>query len=767
MERENKVIRDKINIIYNHKMDWILSRLAKGLIAGLPNARDVDYGDDALINAPDTAINYYINLRTGYKKPSAAIDVGLFDHKAPDADDYSKAQRLDHVVCITPQYQRHLENMGVEASLAMLPVDTAAYTPKLVLGFCGKFQVGQYNQNARKGRPLLDHVARLQFIELRCTDGQIPDADMPAWYRGLDYVLVTSTVEGGPMCLYEGLACGKRVIIPRTVGGAELFPDGTIDYPASDEAALEAVLRSLYAEKQRLADMVRSYTWDYWVDQHAVIFSRLQGQRAVTIEPCDYDRAIVVVATPEIHEITRHTLPAIEAYAKRCNAELIVWRDCPPEYQHPKYRLMALRDVKAQRVLHLDADCYPLPDAPDIFDEYPPGAVYAWDEMEIRSWHTVRGFQRTINCHVGAAAAWDRHWWNPGVMLCDREHLRLFEMPPWNVTDKTHLWFGDTVKNQPWINWRIRKCGIPVKRLDRRYNCITSLADAKPDNAYILHFGAEKIPESWQKKMSMAKQYTAMPEIKPSVILPVQSSRVLMATVVSGDAFEALYTLTGPYHEAYARKHGYDYRVIREPKRKDWPSPSWWKLELYHDLSDYDCVVFVDADAWPWHDAPDITQAVPRGKFGAFNSLTLSYMNDRNCHSQKSYRDWCDKAGLSWQEHDPIDIRYYINGGVWVCWRESRDVLTCNNPTESRPYVEQHQLNWNLYEHPGLYYELGREWNFGHLNVSGNTQACIQRSVYIAHLTGVTKERRERIFRRCISQRQILLNQQGEKITWP
>jgi len=69
MERENKVIRDKINIIYNHKMDWILSRLAKGLIAGLPNARDVDYGDDALINAPDTAINYYINLRTGYKKP--------------------------------------------------------------------------------------------------------------------------------------------------------------------------------------------------------------------------------------------------------------------------------------------------------------------------------------------------------------------------------------------------------------------------------------------------------------------------------------------------------------------------------------------------------------------------------------------------------------------------------------------------------------------------------------------------------------------------
>jgi len=211
MERPHTMTRDKINIIYNHKMDWILARLAKGLIAGLPNARDVDYGDTTLINAPDTAINYYVNLRTGFKKPSAAIDVGLFDHKAPDADDYTKAQKLDHVVCIAPQYQRHLQSMGVDASMAVLPVDEK-YTPKMVLGWCGKFQVGPYNQDTRKGRAILDRIAALTFVDLRCTDGQIPDADMPTWYRGLDYVLVTSTVEGGPMCLYEALACGVRVI---------------------------------------------------------------------------------------------------------------------------------------------------------------------------------------------------------------------------------------------------------------------------------------------------------------------------------------------------------------------------------------------------------------------------------------------------------------------------------------------------------------------------------------------------------------------------
>jgi hypothetical protein len=716
--------RDKINVIYNHEMDWILARLAKGLIDGLPNARDVDYGDVALINAPDTAINYYINLRTGFKKKSAAIDVALFDHKAPDADDYSKAQKLDHIVCIAPQYQRHLQSMGVDASLVIVPVDDK-YTPKLVLGWCGKFQVGPHKQDTRKGRALLDKVAALPFVDLRITDGKIHEEEMPEWYRGLDYVIVTSAVEGGPMCLYQGLACGKRIIIPRTVGGAELFPDGTIDYPTGDYGVLEVVLSSLYAQKKKLADMVSRYTWDYWVDQHAVIFDRLQGQRAATIEPCDYDRAIVVIATHEIDEITKYTLPAIEAYANRCNAELIVWRDCPPEYQHPKYRIMALRDVKARRVLHLDGDCQPLSDAPDIFEANPPGAVYAWDEMEIRSWNTVRGFQRTISQHAGEAVSWDRHWWNPGVMLCDREHLQLFEMPPWDVTDQNHLWFGNTVKNQPWINWRIRKCGIHVKPLDRRYNTITTLPDSKPDKAYILHHGAEKIPDAWERKIAIVRAHA-----KP---------RVLMATVVSGDTFEDLYKLIGPYHEAYSKRHGYDYRVIRGTTRTDWPSPSWWKLDLYSDLDDYDCVVYVDADAWPWEDAPSIVDAVPRGKFGAFNSLTIPYMNDRNSHSQKSYRDWCERAGLCWKDHDPIDIGYYINGGVWLCWREARDVLTCDTPVETPLYVEQHQLNLNLYERPGLYHELGREWNYGHLSHGPNKTAAA--GAHIAHLSGVKSDR--------------------------
>jgi len=225
-----------------------------------------------------------------------------------------------------------------------------------------------------------------------------------------------------------------------------------------------------------------------------------------------------------------------------------------------------------------------------------------------------------------------------------------------------------------------------------------------------------------------------------------------MATVVSGDAFEALYTLTGPYHEAYARKHGYDYRVIREPKRKDWPSPSWWKLDLYHDLNNYDCVVFVDADAWPWEDAPSIVDAVPRGKFGAFNSLTLNYMNDRNCHSQRSYRNWCDRAGLNWQEHDPIEVGYYINGGVWVCWRDARDVLLCDKPMETPLYVEQHQLNWNLYERPGLYHELGRQWNWGHLGRQENQTAAL--TAYIAHLNGV-RNRRCAMFDRVVEQRRL------------
>ena len=725
--------KQTINIVHEVGGKWILPRFARALVEGIPNARAVSASDPKARNALGVALNYYVNDHC-LTKPSSNLDVAFIDHPK---ENFERTLKLaDHVVAMAPQYQRLVQERGKPCDLVIQPVDTNTYSPRLVLGFVGRFK-GKVDYSERKGRDLLDKVAALPWVELRMTLGDIDDADMPAFYRGLDYVLVTSEVEGGPMCLTEGLACGKRSIMPSTLGIGELFKDGLIDYPAGDFDALQGILEVLYGEKQRLADMVAKYTWGHWVEQHVQIFGRLTAK---PIEVRSEDRAVVVVATPAVHTMSEITLPSIRRYAERCNARLVVWSDVPDVYQHAKYRLMALRDKQADRVLHLDADCCPRADAPDIFAEHEPGRMYMWDEKDIRKPDRILGFQTEIDRQTGDPAVWDGHWWNPGVMLCDREHLKLFEMPPWDVTDDEHLWYGNTVKNQPWLNWRMRKLGIPVQALDRRWNYLTSLGnDTGIRDAHILHFGAERVPDAWDRKLKMARLYTTKPP-------PV---RALLATVVAGDAFQQMHAITGKYHRAYAERFGWDYRVITEPIREDWPSPSWWKLDLYNALEEYEAVVFIDADAWPWPHAPSILDAVPPGRFGAFNSWTLSSMKRRESDCMRSWRHWVKRSRIR-PIHDPLSKPFYCNGGVWVCWNSARDVLLCSRPVESPRYVEQHWLNWSLYQQPDVFHALGREWNWGHLHAAQNEEAAMKAN--IAHLNGVRVNDRMAVLERMTSE---------------
>lgn len=96
----------------------------------------------------------------------------------------------------------------------------------MVLGFVGRFSTYGF----RKGADLLQQVNDLDFVELAVTDGDVAQDALPAFYRSLDYILVTSRYEGGPMCLLEGLACGKKIICPLDIGFADMFTEGVIPY---------------------------------------------------------------------------------------------------------------------------------------------------------------------------------------------------------------------------------------------------------------------------------------------------------------------------------------------------------------------------------------------------------------------------------------------------------------------------------------------------------------------------------------------------------
>lgn len=212
--------------------------------------------------------------------------------------------------------------------------------------------------------------------------------------------------------------------------------------------------------------------------------------------------------------------------------------------------------------------------------------------------------------------------------------------------------------------------------------------------------------------------------------------RVVLATVVSGDSFERLHAITGPMQRAYAERHGWQYRVIGSSVRS-WPSPAWWKLECCDWLrdGDYDAVVFMDADAWPWPDAGNILDVVPEGKFGAFDSFSLPYMRMRNGLAMQSWQRWCQESNNADQVNAPFEHNRYVNSGVWVCWWAAAPALQCWNAVEGGRYYEQHQINLNLYQMPERFIALDRVWNMGH-----SEPMMTGHGVQIAHLNGIRKD---------------------------
>ncbi len=84
--------------------------------------------------------------------------------------------------------------------------------------------------------------------------------------------------------------------------------------------------------------------------------------------------------------------------------------------------------------------------------------------------------------------------------------------------------------------------------------------------------------------------------------------------VVSGDQAEELHKLTGPTHEAYARRIGADYVVIRGDQCPQWPIGNKWRIPMVAER--YDRCIYLDVDTIVRESTPDLFEIVPHGSIG-------------------------------------------------------------------------------------------------------------------------------------------------------
>ena len=100
--------------------------------------------------------------------------------------------------------------------------------------------VGKFCPSGRKRMEFIEELAKIQDIDVVVADGNIPFEEMPAFYYRLDYLVVISDNEGGPMPVIEALAMHKPVIAP-DVGFAWNYP--VIRYDGTKEGLIDTIKR--------------------------------------------------------------------------------------------------------------------------------------------------------------------------------------------------------------------------------------------------------------------------------------------------------------------------------------------------------------------------------------------------------------------------------------------------------------------------------------------------------------------------------------------
>jgi glycosyltransferase involved in cell wall biosynthesis len=254
------------------KLGWILERLALevhaasvnciGAVPGMPWPGGVAPERQA---DPKADVNYYIPARDFSKFPCPGKAVGMYTHGETGFDLIPK---LAACVTMNQDMATRLRAAGATRVVTIRP-GTEAPSRRPVFGVLGRV----YGKK-RKGADLVLRAVKEGFDFRACTDfaphgrkespcpvtHKIQDRD--AFLDSIDYLVVTSTDEGGPMPVLEAIARHVPVIAPR-VGWCWEFP--VIRYEVGSWSSLRGVLRALS----------KPPSWRAWREQHDALWASL------------------------------------------------------------------------------------------------------------------------------------------------------------------------------------------------------------------------------------------------------------------------------------------------------------------------------------------------------------------------------------------------------------------------------------------------------------------------------------------------------------
>jgi len=239
--------------------NWIMKRCALELTKAFSNVN---------IDNPDCDIEYFLPY-TCAKSSKAKIKVGFFTHLETGSSDFCKKKKrkfievveyCDYHICMNSTTQKDLFKRKKNAHVIK---PGSRFKKDLVFGVCGKV----HTQSGRKGEAFVEQLmGEYKFLAWGkgwpCEIHSQKQSELENFYNKIDYLVVTSTCEGGPVPVVEALSMGVPVIAP-DVGWCWEYP--VVKYKKGD-------VRDL---RQVLFDLSNVPTWETWVKGHEDFFNSI------------------------------------------------------------------------------------------------------------------------------------------------------------------------------------------------------------------------------------------------------------------------------------------------------------------------------------------------------------------------------------------------------------------------------------------------------------------------------------------------------------
>jgi len=273
---------------------WILQKWSERIVVeGQKQGHDFTLSHNP-VNSVDC--NLYVDIQNCYRGKTNSLDVGVFTHI--DKNDVNTVNRnclsLDYIVHMCDRYYQTFKSFYPENKMSvLLPAEVnsrfSIYKPQIGIFQRGKYEGKGYdfmlglikNQIIENfkfkfvGKDWDEVVKQLQLMNIEVDYLTSEDyREYQQHYHDVDYVLIPSLWEGGPMSILEGLSCGKPVI-SSNVG---LIGEFDVDYvyEPNDINGLIEILTKIYEPIKKRRDSVSEVTYEKFVSGIIEIINKLK-----------------------------------------------------------------------------------------------------------------------------------------------------------------------------------------------------------------------------------------------------------------------------------------------------------------------------------------------------------------------------------------------------------------------------------------------------------------------------------------------------------